>query len=68
MSYLAQIDEGSCVAHGDCAEVAPAVFAVDDVARVIGSGSDDLLVEAAESCPSTAIALIDQDTGQQVYP
>ena len=68
MNYLAQIDDGSCVAHGDCAELAPAVFAVDDVARVVGEGSDELLVQAAEACPSAAIWIIDRDTGQQVYP
>lgn len=68
MSYLAQVDEGSCVAHGDCAEVAPAVFAVDDVARVVGDGSDAILMEAAEACPSAAIWLVDRDTGEQVYP
>lgn len=68
MSYLAQVDEGSCVAHGDCVELAPAVFAVDDVARVIGSGPDGLLLEAAEACPSAAISIVDQSTGEQVYP
>ncbi len=68
MSYLVQVDESSCAAHGDCAEAAPEVFAVDDVAHVIGTGPDELLLAAAEACPSTAIILVDASTGDQVYP
>jgi ferredoxin len=68
MSYIAQIDEDACAAHGDCVDVAPQVFALDDVAHVVGSGPDDVLMAAAESCPSTAIRIIDPDTDEQVYP
>ena len=35
--------------------VAPEVFELDDIARVIGTGPDDLLLTAAEACPSAAI-------------
>ena len=38
MSYYVEIDEGACAAHGDCVDVAPDVFELDDVARVIGTG------------------------------
>jgi len=68
MSYQAEIDEGACAAHGDCVDVAPSVFELDDVARVIGTGPDELLFEAAESCPSSAIRIIDSRTAEQVYP
>jgi ferredoxin len=68
MSYYAEIDESACAAHGDCVDLAPEVFALDDVARVIGPGTDDLLLAAAEACPSAAIRLLDSDTGGQVYP
>ena len=36
MRCVAQIDERACIAHGDCALIAPAVFEVNEVARVIG--------------------------------
>jgi hypothetical protein len=36
--------------------------------RVIGTGPDDLLLAAAEVCPTTAIRIVDQQTGEQVYP
>jgi ferredoxin len=68
MSYVPKVDELACAGHGDCAVVAPAVFALDDVAVVIGRGTDDSVLEAARACPSTAIAVFDDRTGQQVYP
>ncbi len=68
MSYYAEIDQEACAAHGDCVDLAPEVFALNDVAQVIGQGPDDLLVAAAESCPSAAIRVIDAETGGQIYP
>lgn len=68
MTYVVEIDESACAAHGDCVDLAPEVFELDDVARVIGSGPDELLLEAAEACPSAAIRLIDATNNEQVYP
>ena len=68
MTYYAEIDERVCAAHGDCMDLAPNVFEVDDVARVVGTASDDVLISAAEACPSAAIRIVDQRTGEQVYP
>jgi ferredoxin len=68
MTYLIQIDEGACAAHGDCVDIAPQVFALEDVARVIGHGPDDLLLAAAEACPSVAIHLLDAETSEPIYP
>jgi ferredoxin len=67
MSYTATIDAGACAAHGDCEAIAPEVFAIEDVAVVIGSGPDELMLAAAQACPSTAIVITDAD-GRQVYP
>jgi ferredoxin len=68
MSYTVSIDEGACIAQGDCAELAPNVFEVDRSARVIGAGPDELVLEAAANCPTEAIVLRDAQTGEQVYP
>ena len=68
MSYLVEIDEDACAAHGDCVEMAPEVFALDDVAHVIGTGDDAVVLSAAEACPSAAIRIIDPSTDEQVYP
>ena len=68
MTYTVEIDEGACAAHGDCVEQAPDVFELDEVARVVGSGPDELLLAAAEACPSAAIRIIDAGSGAAVYP
>jgi ferredoxin len=68
VSYLPSIDADACLAHGDCAVVAPDVFRVDDVAVVIGHGAPDDVMAAAEACPAAAIIVTDPETGEQLYP
>lgn len=68
MSYIPTIDEASCIAQGDCMELVPDVFAVDDRARVIGTGPDELILAAARECPVGAISVRDSETGEQIYP
>jgi ferredoxin len=67
MALIPKIDEYACAGHGDCAVVAPDVFDLEDIAVVIGTAPDRLIMEAARACPSTAIAIFD-DSGAQVYP
>lgn len=68
MTYIPTIDEGACSAHGDCAAIAPSVFALEEIAVVIGTGTDAELLAAAESCPALAIILTDESTGEVVFP
>ena len=68
MSYLVEIDESACAAHGDCTEIAPEVFELGEVAQVIGTGSDEVLIAAADACPSAAIRVVDAETSATVYP
>ena len=68
MSYVATIDAGACSAHGDCEAIAPEIFAIEDVAVVVGTGPDELMLEAARICPSVAIVVTDGETGKQIYP
>jgi len=68
MTYIPHIEESACAAHGDCEAIAPEVFRVDDVATVIGTGPDELILRAAEACPSAAITITDSATGDTVYP
>jgi ferredoxin len=62
------IDREACLAYGDCAELAPEAFEVDDVARLVGSAPLNKLVDAARACPSEAITLINAETGEQLAP
>ncbi len=68
MSLTVMIDEAACAAHGDCVDLAPDVFVLDDVAKVVGTGPDDLLLAAADACPSAAIIIRDAATGDHIYP
>jgi ferredoxin len=70
MTVTARIDERACAAHGDCLDVAPQAFALsdDDVAMIVGAAPPDTLVRAAEACPSVAITVVDDDSGEQLYP
>jgi ferredoxin len=63
-----RIDRSECLAYGDCAELAPEAFQVDDVAHLVGTAPLGKLVDAARACPAEAIALIDADTGEQIAP
>ena len=35
---------------------------------MIGAGPDDLILEAAEACPAVAISVVDNETGETVFP
>ena len=68
MTIIARIDEYACSAHGDCLDVAPEAFALEDTAVVIGTATYERLVAAAQACPAMAISLVDDTTGAQVFP
>lgn len=68
MTYVPVVDPVECSAHGDCIDIAPQVFRLEDTAVVIGTGPDELIMEAAESCPAVAISVIDRESGETVFP
>jgi len=66
-----KIDREKCIGTGNCVDLAPKVFELDDEGKstvIDKSGADDeTLKEAAESCPVEAITLIGED-GRQIWP
>jgi ferredoxin len=68
MTSVPMIDDLACSAHGDCALIAPDVFGVEETAVVVGQGPPDLILRAAEACPAIAISVVDDATGEQLYP
>lgn len=68
MTLIASVDAGGCISQGDCVEIAPQVFRLDDTSVVIGTGPDELLLEAAEACPTEAISIVDGESGETIYP
>ncbi|HEX2703446.1 MAG TPA: ferredoxin [Solirubrobacteraceae bacterium] len=68
MTLVPLIDAAACSSHGDCEDIAPEIFRLEDIAVVVGDGPDELMLAAAQACPSIAIRLVDGDSGRQVYP
>jgi ferredoxin len=68
VTLVALIDPNACIAHGDCEEIAPEIFVVEDVCVVIGSGSDEQMLAAAAACPTDAIRIVERETREQRYP
>lgn len=66
------VDRLKCSGEAVCTGVAPEVFELDEERRAIiidpHGADDDTVVEAAYRCPPQAIIVIDEETGEQVYP
>ncbi|MFL5733311.1 MAG: ferredoxin [Chloroflexia bacterium] len=71
MKLIVSIDQGRCIGAGNCVNIAPTAFQLDEesVAYLVDPNSvdDQTLLEAAESCPTNAIYL-DTEDGKPVYP
>ena len=65
------IDRDLCIGAASCIAIAPGVFALDDENKAIvinEKGADDeTILLAAQSCPTRAIVLFDEQ-GNQIYP
>lgn len=70
--YQVTVINDKCISAASCVAIAPAVFELDEagIARVISqNGNDDeTKLLAAQSCPTSAIIVIDTTTGRQVWP
>ena len=66
------VNRARCIAASNCMGMAPEVFMLDGQKKAIvvnAKGADDAtVIEAAESCPTEAITLYDEATGEQIYP
>lgn len=66
------VNKTRCIASGDCAEMAPGVFQLDsdEKAEVYNQtgAADAVIIAAARACPARAITVVDEDTGEQVFP
>jgi ferredoxin len=60
------VDRDLCIGNQSCVNVAPEVFALDkdQIVHVLATApaiAKDRLVEACESCPVSALTLLDED-------
>lgn len=72
MSYKVQVDRGKCIGAASCVAIAAKVFQLDKENKAVvisqeGNTDDDKLL-AAQSCPTGAIVVIDEETGKQIWP
>ena len=71
MRYIVSIDQSRCIGAGNCVHIAPQAFQLDEenVAYLVDPApvDDDVLLDAAKSCPTDAIYL-DTPEGEAVYP
>ena len=67
-----QVDRKKCIGAANCVGMAPKAFQLDSSSKAevkdpSGHG-DDTLFEAAESCPTEAILLFDEKSGEKLFP
>ena len=66
-----KVDRDLCIGAANCVGIAPSVFQLDDEQRATvldpSTVAEETLWEAAETCPTNAIILED-DEGKHLYP
>ena len=66
------VDHNLCVGNAMCETFAPKVFVLNDdrQSEVADPEADTLenILEAAENCPVSAITVVDDETGETLFP
>ena len=67
-----RVDHATCVGNAMCEAIAPKVFRLNDnrQSEAVDPAGDTLekILEAAESCPVSAIFVEDAETVEQLFP
>jgi len=70
------VEPSLCMAFGSCETLAPGIFVVEKNKRINPkarvesetAGTFEDILDAAQTCPTKAILIIDRYTGEQIYP
>ena len=66
------VDEEECIGDGLCCDEAPNTFEMNDDEKAIvknpSTDDEESILAAAESCPTDAIKVVDEATGEVLYP
>jgi ferredoxin len=66
------VNKTKCIASGDCVEMAPGVFQLDDAEKSEvynqTGAPDSVIIAAARACPAKAIVVVDEESGTQLFP
>ena len=70
--YKVRVIRDKCIGAASCVAIAPKVFQMDKENKAIvlsqDGNTDDEKLLAAQSCPTGAIVVIDEETGEQIWP
>ena len=71
-SIKVTVNKTRCISSGDCVETAPAVFQLDadEKSEAVNPGGapEATILAAARSCPVKAITVVNEETGEQLFP
>ena len=66
------VDHNLCVGNSMCETLAPKVFVLNDdrQSEAVNPDGDteENILDAAESCPVSAITVVDAETGEKLFP
>ena len=66
------VDHDLCVGNDMCTNIATNVFALNEELQSEAVNPDgdpeDKILEAAENCPVSAITVVDEQTGERLFP
>ena len=70
--YKVSVIRNKCIGAASCVAIAPKVFQLDKENKAVvisqDGNTDDEKLLAAQSCPTAAIVVIDEETGEQIWP
>ena len=70
--YKIKIIKDKCISAASCVGIAPKVYQLDkdNIAYVVDEGGDtaENVLLGAQSCPTNAIEIYDNETGEKVWP
>ena len=66
------VNHDLCVGNAMCVTIASKAFVLNDDRQSTpadpDSDTEELIIEAAENCPVSAITVTDADSGEQLFP
>ncbi|WP_410603972.1 ferredoxin [Amycolatopsis sp. lyj-90] len=69
MSWKVEVDGGTCIGSGMCAALVPEVFELEGATAKAVTGEvnpDEMVLDAADSCPAMAIEVLEK--GEVIGP
>jgi ferredoxin len=70
--YTVKVINEKCIGAASCVAIAPGTYVLNEqnIAEIISQNgdSDEMKLLGAQSCPTAAVIVTDNETGEQVWP